>query len=287
MGQQIATYTSPATMATASGAVSVAALAGDVYVAICWPMSPPIVGFSTGVSGGISPVSDQGCAHGLGVAGNRLAWTSDTALLLAPSSAGGQSALLASPVHPSPLMAAAAAAVYWWDTPAAPAPHALMRVELPTGSPTTIVQGDLTALAADDIAAYWSDASGIHAVNHAGSTIADLSGPALAGALASDGVATLYAGSPQGIQAIPLAGGTATVLSQAQQVTGIAASGALVYWADAGDGTLRRAAAGGGGVTVLASGQSFVSGAPIALDTSAVYWLATEGSTVALRAMKR
>ena len=60
-----------------------------------------------------------------------------------------------------------------------------------------------------------------------------------------------------------------------------------VWWADEGDGSLRRASSAGGPVTVLASGEALVAGAPIAVDTQSVYWLATAPPTVTVRAVAR
>jgi len=260
---------------------------GQVYVALCAQASPSVVGFTPGSPGSLGAVMATGCAHALAIADGRLVWTGDTALFLSNGDASGASTTLASPIHPSPLLAAGPTAVYWWDTPADPTQHALLRADFPGGSPASIVQGDLGALTADSIAAYWSDQAGLHGVAHTGSTVADLGGPSLASALASDGVSTLYAGSAQGIQAIPLTGGTPVLLAPATQVTGLATAGAEVYWTDAADGSLRRVSTTGGAASVLAKGQSFVSGANIAVDDRSVYWLATEGSTTVLLGVAR
>jgi hypothetical protein len=272
----------PSTLATVPGATGVAAWSDRIFVSVCAPGTPSVVGFTPGQPSSVSAVMATDCAHGLAIAEDRIAWTSDTALFLADGTASGTSTTLASPIHPSPLLAAGSAAIYWWDTPAGAGQHALLRLDLPAGSPASIVQADLGALTADDKAVYWSDGTGIHSVPHTGTTVTDLGGPPLASALASDGFTTLYVGSPQGIQAIPLAGGAPVVLAPAKQVAGLATTEGSVLWADAADGSIRRVAITGGDVSVLVTGQSFVPTANIAVLSRSVYWLANQGSTIVL-----
>jgi hypothetical protein len=276
----------PFTLGTLPAAVTLAPFAGVVDVGTCNATGPAIVSFIPGVTGSISAVLDTGCVHALSASGSQVVWASDTAIVLVPIGVPATGTPIASPVSPSALLAGAPASAYWWDTPASPAPHALKRVALAGGAPETIATAELVALTTDDEAAYWSDVGGVHSVPHGGTAVTDLAGPPAVTALASDG-ATLFAASAAGIQAIPLGSGVPTLVAASTVVQAMVADNGDVFWADPGDGTLRRASRTGGPITVLASGEAFVPGSPIAVDPQSVYWLATVSQTVALRGVAR
>jgi hypothetical protein len=271
-GACIAGICQVSTVGTVPGISALEVAFGFVYAGVCNQPGPAVVSFTPGHAGSSPAVAETGCARAVAAAGTQIAWASDAAILLASIAGGDPSSTLASTKGGSRLLAGGPSSVYWWDAPAAPAPHALLRVSLGGGAPETIVQGDVTALTADFSQAYWSDQDGVHAVPHSGSSPVLLDGTLQARALAADPT-TLYAADATSLLAIPLGGGSAKQLATVKQVEAIAADGFNVYWADQGDGTVREVPIDGGTVTVLASGQSFAPGLPIFADGRAVYWV--------------
>jgi hypothetical protein len=276
----------PFTLGTAPSAVTLAAFAGSVDVGTCNATGPAIVGFIPGVGGSMPAVLDSGCVLALSGSSVQLVWASSSAIVLVPFGVPAMGTQIASSVSPSGLLAAGPTSAYWWDTPAAPAAHALMRVAFAGGAPETIATAELLALTADDEAAYWSDAAGVHSVQHGATAVTDMTGPQGATALASDGV-TLFAAIAAQIQAIPLGSGLPTLVAASTQVQGMVADGGDVFWSDPSDGSLRRASSAGGPVTVLVSGEVLVPGSPITVDRQSVYWLAKMSQGLAVRGVAR
>ncbi len=265
----------PTTIGTVAGATTFTVGTGSVYVALCNAVGPAAVVFSPGQSMFTPAVEESGCAHAISVAGTFLVWTSDTAVLSTPILGTVTKAIqIAATSSHVTLLATGPSNAYWWDAPAAPAPHVLLRADLTGGSPVTIAQAEVTALAADFSQAYWSDENGLHTVPHNGTSPILLDGTIHATALAV-GPETVYASDGKSVYAVPINGlGQTQVLTATSEAGALAADNLNVYWTDTNDMTLREMPSQGGTVTVLAANEAFAHGFPIFSYDQLVYWMA-------------
>jgi len=260
---------------TIGGLDAVRALAvsgGDVYVTRCG--SPAVE--RTGTDGGIVEAvgSETTCADLVAVGGDRIFYTVGPDIFSADTTSPTPANTFLLGVSPSRFLASSATDLYWWSDDTAAMTQALMRVSTAGGAPETVASAAVSALAADDLGAVWADAAGIHAVASGSTLVADLSTiPAIALALEGD---TIFASTGSSIQALPRSGGAATQLVQAKAARAVAADASRVYWADAGDSSVKRVDRDGTGLTTLASLETFGPGTPFAIDDAAVYWIAKQ-----------
>jgi hypothetical protein len=249
-----------ATVAAVPSATTLAADGSNVYVGACGG-TPTLTEF-TPPSASPTALAPSGCPLAIASASGYVVWATSTAIL-----SNGPTATLVSGVQPSAWLASGGDAVYWWDAGA----KALLRVPLTGGATATIGLGAITALTADFENAYWSDAAGIHVVAHTSVTPSLLTNAVQARALASSGFG-LYALDASGVEVVQAAGAVQT-LPEAALAESIAADSGGVYWSQQ-DGTLHNVPLSRTSSTVLASGESFAAGLPIAVGASGVFWIA-------------
>jgi hypothetical protein len=260
----------PVNVAGLDGAVSIAVASGQIFAAMCGDV-PIVSAFGNG-TGSTPAVNANGCSRLVAVVGNQIFWTKANAVFENPTDTVTLPTQLADMTTPLRLLGASDTHVYWWSSDGTT--KALLRAPIVTGMGTgveTVATGTVDALAADATTAYWSDATGLHAVQQ-DVTMPTALNPVHAYALAVDG-ADLFVGDAKGVERLDATGGPTTPIGAAQMAAAIAVDAANVYIADHGDSKVKRVGRDGTGLTVLATKETFAAGTTIAVDDQAIYWI--------------
>jgi hypothetical protein len=250
---------------------SIAAYDGKLYFAGC---GDPPVGRSDGVTTEALGFGASGCGALISVTPQHVFWVLDqdpTIHWADPAIPYGESDF-ATGVKAWRVLLASSSHVYYL-TNESPTSIRRLRVDQPGAAAEVIASSVVPlAMAVDEQGGYWSDGDGLHMIPHDGTTPALIDGNVFPTSLAVAG-GTLFGADTSGVLAIPLDGSPATQIVTSSSVAGLAADASHVYWADAIEGTIHRAAQDGSDDVTLATGQAFSSPPQLSLDATSIYWI--------------
>lgn len=251
---------------------SIGAYDGKLYFAGC---GDPPVGRSDGQTVEALGFAQSDCGTLISVTPEHVFWVieNDASIHWGDPSVPYGESTFALGVKPSRFLVAGKTHVYYFVNES---PTSIRRIPVGvTGGSAEVIASSVVplAMAVDDQGGYWSDGDGIHKVPFDSTTPVDVAPNLFPTSLAVAG-GTLFAGDGQGVLAIPLDGSASTQIVNASSVAAVAADASHVYWADSQQGTIHRVAWDGSDDTTLATGQAFSTAPQLALDDTAIYWVA-------------
>lgn len=261
----------PVTLYTQTVQLSLLLHQENLFVAVCaGDAVAPVVRLPT-MGGMPEPFAlAVGCGIYLSRLGETLYWSDGGTIYANPLDAPAKP----TPIHPvgAPVngVLAAGEQLYWgvWDP--ATSVGGLYRSPLEAIAPEQLSTTQVRGLAVDEQRFYWSDASGVHLLDHGGSAITDLPIGGV-GALRIFGGA-LFAETGNGITKVPTDGSTPTVIVPGAGTYGFVVDPDAVYWLDYFDGNLNKLVIGEDQVEALVVGPGLATTYGLVADDKALYW---------------